>query len=95
MFEEAAREFSKDQSVQFETFILNNTSVFVKPGEVGRTNIGTHKIKLKDNHTIKDSPRRVPLFKRGILEEEVKRLEKNGLIKKSDSPFSAKTVHVK
>ena len=63
--------------------------------EVDRTTLGTHKIKLTDEKPIKDPQRRVPLFKRDILDNEVKRLEKEGFIEKSDSPWSAQTVLVK
>ena len=69
--------------------------MFARPGEVGRTSLGTHKIKLTDETPIKEPPRRVPLFKRHILEKEVSRLEKEGFIEKSDSPWSAQTVLVK
>ena len=65
-------------------------TVFARPGEVGRTSLGTHKIKLTDETPIKEPPRRVPLFKRHILEKEVSRLEKERFIEKSDSPWFLK-----
>ena len=86
---------SVNQKEEFRKFLIKNESVFAKHGEVGRTTLGTHKIKLMDETPIKDPPRRVPLFKRDILEKEVNRLEKDGFIEKSDSPWSAQTVLVK
>ena len=86
---------SVNQKEEFRKFFIKNESVFAKHGEVGRTTLGTHKIKLMDETPIKDPPRRVPLFKRDILEKEVNRLEKYGFIERSDSPWSAQTVLVK
>jgi hypothetical protein len=37
---------------------------FARPGEVGRTNMGTHKIKLLDDKPVRESPRRIPMYKR-------------------------------
>ena len=62
---------------------------------MGRTTLGTHKIKLNDKTPIKDPPQRVPLFKRDVLIKEVSRLEKAGFIERSDIPWSAQTVLVK
>ena len=86
---------SVNQKEEFRKFLIKNESVFAKHGEVGRTTLGTHKIKLMDETPIKDPPRRVPLFKRDILEKVVNRLEKDGFIERSDSPWSAQTVSVK
>ena len=62
---------------KFKDFILHHQDNFAKPGEVGRTNFGSHKIKLKYETLIKDAPRRISIFKREVLDEEVKRWKKN------------------
>lgn len=56
--------------------------------------MGTNKIKLKDERPIRERPRRIPIYKRQALEEEVKKLEEKGLIEKSNSPWSSQTVMV-
>ena len=94
-YTEGSQNLSTTQKEEFRNFLLKNQSVFAKPGEVGRTTLGTHKIKLTDETPIKDPPRRVPLFKRDILKNEVSRLEREGFIERSDSPWSAQTVLVK
>ena len=94
MFEQGCQNLSQEQTAKFKDFVLHHQGNFAKPGEVGRTNFGSHKIKLKDETPIKDAPRRIPIFKRDILDEEVKRLEEKGLIEKSNSPWSAQTVLV-
>ena len=94
-YTEGSQNLSMMQKEEFRKFLIKNQSVFAKPGEVGRTTLGTHKIKLTDETPIKDPPRRVPLFKRDILKNEVSRLEREGFIERSDSPWSAQTVLVK
>ena len=85
-YAEGSQNLSSTQKEEFRKFLIKNQSVFAKPGEVGRTTLGMHKIKLKDETPIKDPPRREPLFKRDILMKEVSRLEKEGFIERSDSP---------
>jgi hypothetical protein len=57
-----------------------NQGCFAQPGEVGRTNMGTHKIKLLDDKPVREPPRRIPMYKRQALEDEVKKLQDRGLI---------------
>ena len=93
-YKDGSQNLSPTQQVQFKNCLIKNQRVFARPGEYGRTSLGTHKITLTDETPIKEPPRRVPLFKRHILEKEVNRLEKEGFIEKSDSPWSAQTVLV-
>ena len=69
MFDQGCENLSGQQIVQFKNFVLLHQENFAKPGEVGRTNFGSHKIKLKDETLIKDPPRRIPIFKRDILDK--------------------------
>ena len=71
MFEQGCQNSSEEQIVQFKHFVLLHQENFAKPGEVGRTNFGSHKINLKDEAPNKYAPRRIPVFKRDILDEEV------------------------
>ena len=86
MFENGCKHLTQDQTEQFKEFVIQHHDNFVKPDEVGRTTFGSHKIKLTDNTPIKEAPRRIPLFKRDILDEEVRKLKEKGLIEKSISP---------
>jgi hypothetical protein len=58
-----------DQKEKFKNFLLKNQNCFAKPGEVGRTTLGTHNIKLKDETPVREPPRRIPMYKRHALEE--------------------------
>jgi DNA-binding HxlR family transcriptional regulator len=48
--------------------------------------MGTHKIKLLDDKPVREPPRRIPMYKRQALEDEVKKLQDRGLIERSSSP---------
>lgn len=84
-----------EEAELFKDLLARKQEAFVGPGEVGRCNLGKHHINLTDDTPIKDSPRRVPMYKRDEVQEQVKKLEEQGLIEKSDSPYSAQTVLVK
>lgn len=94
VFEKGCKHLNEKEKTELKKFLCLNEACFARPGEVGRTNMGTHKIQLKDDKPIREPPRRIPLYKRKALQEEVKKLEKNGLIEKSMSPWSSQTVMV-
>jgi hypothetical protein len=56
--------------------------------------MGTHKIKLLDDKPVREPPRRIPMYKRQALEDEVKNLQDRGLIERSSSPWSSQVVMV-
>lgn len=60
-----------------------------------RVRIGAHRIKLMDEEPFKEAPRREPIFEREILDAEILKLEKQGLVEKSNSPWSSQLVLVK
>lgn len=82
------------QKEKLEEFLISNQDCFARQGEVGRTNMGIHKIQLKDERPIREPSRRIPLYKRQALEDEIKQLEQKGLIEKSNSPWASQTVMV-
>lgn len=46
--------------------ILVSKISLARPGEVGRTNLGYHEIKLQDEKVIREPPRRVSIHKRSL-----------------------------
>jgi DNA-binding NtrC family response regulator len=56
--------------------------------------MGTHKIKLLDDKPVMEPPRRIPMYKRQALDDEVKKLQDRGLIERSSSPWSSQVVMV-
>ena len=94
VYEKGCEHLNEHQKEKLKKFVIKNQHCFARPGEVGRTNVGLHRIKLKDEKHVREPPRRVPLYKRQALEEEIKKLEDRGLIEKSTSPWSSQTVMV-
>ena len=95
MFKESSSELQGCNKDKFRDLLIRKQEAFAGPGQVGRCNLGKHRIVLTDDKPIKESPRRIPLYKRDVIEEQVKNLEQQGFIEKSDSPYSAQTVLVK
>ena len=56
--------------------------------------MGTHKIKLLNDKPVREPPRRIPMYKRQALEDEVKNLQDRGLIERSSSPWFSQVVMV-
>ena len=94
VFDKGCENLDDTQQRKLKLFLANNQGCFARPGEVGRTNMGVHRIRLKDEKPIREPPRRIPMYKRQALEEEIKNLEEKGLIEKSNSPWSSQTVMV-
>ena len=63
--------------------------------DLGKTSLAEHRIETGDNQPVKVPPRRVPIHKRGEVEDTVKRLSDQGLIEPSTSPWSSALVLVK
>ncbi|CAC5382509.1 unnamed protein product [Mytilus coruscus] len=95
MYQSGIQNLSNKEADEFKRVLLQNCSVFADPdGQTGPTLLGMHEIKLEKQIPIKEPPRRVPLFKRKIIKEEIEKLEKKGVIEKSCSPWSAPIVLV-
>ena len=94
MFERGCINLDQKQKERFRHFLSTNQGCFTRPGEVGRTNMGTHKIKLLDDKPVMEPPRRIPMYKRQALDDEVKKLQDRGLIERSSSPWSSQVVMV-
>ena len=85
---------SLEQAEQFQNTLLCWKSVFAGPNEVGRTDMGTHKIQLSDKTPIKEASQKIPWFKRDVIDAEEEKLETKGLIEKLDNPWSSLLVLV-
>ena len=64
-------------------------------GRLGRTKAGVHKIRVGDTAPIKLSPYRTSPVEDKIIEENVQQMLKDGVVEKSESPWSAPVVLVK
>ena len=95
MFQKGIEYLSDEEAKEFKGALIKYKYVFADPeGKPGQTMLGMHSIKLENETPIKEPPRRIPLFKRQVLEDEIKKLERKGIIEKSCSPWSAPIVLV-
>lgn len=95
VYKEACENLTEEQAAKFKDFLLARVDAFADPNKlVERATIGEHRIKLKEEIPFKEAVRRVPIFKREIMDKEIKKLEEQGLIEKSNSPWSAPIVLV-
>ena len=95
MYEMGTENLTESESVLFKELLIRYRDTFFDPtGEPGRTTLGMHNIKLKDDTPVKEPPRRVPLYKRQVIDEEIKKLEDKKFIEKSNSPWSSGLVLV-
>ena len=95
MYEQGCQNLSMEQAIEFKKFLLERKSVFADPkmpAELAR--IGEHRINLSDDRPFKEQVRRVPIFKRDILDAEIEKLSRQGLIEESNSPWSSPLVLV-
>lgn len=75
---------------EFKSVLRNNSSVFAKDEfDVGRVVDFEHRIDLKDDQPVACRPFIVPHKKTQIIDEEISRLLKCGIIKNSRSSFAA------
>jgi hypothetical protein len=90
IFNDACRNMTKEQSLKFKDFLLSRVVAFADPSKpVERYTIGEHRIKLKGEVPVKEPVRRVP-----IMDEELRKLEEQGMIERSYSPWSSSLVLV-
>ena len=70
--------------------------IFVGPdGKLGQTNIVEYEINILDAEPIKIPPRRIPIFKRQTVDEEIDKMLSENITEPSDSPWSAPICLIK
>lgn len=74
---------------------MNHKETFADPNKSAqRANLGEHCINLNNETPFKEPVRRVPIFKRDLLDAEIEKLKNQGLIEESTSPWSSPLVSV-
>lgn len=72
-----------EESNTFKKFLMEFKEAFADPTQpLERAKFGEHCINLKNESPIKEITRQVLIFKREKIDNEVKNLEKQGLIEK-------------
>ena len=87
---------TKDQRNRIAQLILEYKDIFVEPeGQLGSTSVIRHRIDTGNAAPIKQPLRRVPYKQHEIIETEVEKMKKAGVIEDSTSPWSSPVVLVK
>ena len=96
MIDGAAGSLSPRERTQLAELIREFRDVFLEPGgTLGRTSVVRHKIETGDARPIKQAVRRAPVHQQAMVEEEVDKMKKSGVIRESESPWSSPIVLVK
>jgi transposase InsO family protein len=66
----------------------------LKNADLGRTDLVEHEIDVGDNRPVRMAPRRIPLHKIDVVEKAIAEMEDKGVIRPSNSPWSAPIVIV-
>jgi hypothetical protein len=84
-----------DQLEQVWQLISTYHTVFsISDTDVGHTDLIEHRIVTTDDVPVKIPPRRLPIAKREVVQQEIDRWLKLGIIRESHSPYSAPVVLV-
>ena len=95
MVDLAAENLTKPELEKFSQLITKYQDVFTgADGRVGRTHLVEHSIDTGDARPTKQKHRRLPLAQVEKVDKELDRLEAEGLIETSNSPWSANLVVV-
>ncbi|MDY6929837.1 MAG: RNase H-like domain-containing protein [Pseudomonadota bacterium] len=87
--------FSPTDRLRLVEFLIRNSDVFAQSADdMGRTGWVKHPLKLHDKVPFKIPPRRLPVHKRPVVQEEVEKMLRRGVIEPCDGPWSSPIVLV-
>ena len=93
--ERSASHLTQQQRMKMEDTLQEFADVFSKgDADLGRTGLVKHRIDTGDARPIKHVPRRIPPARREEMQQAVKDMERQGLVERSDSPWSSAVVLV-
>ena len=96
LFNDATEFMVPEEAQSVRQLLLKYQHVFsAGPEDLGKTELVKHKINTGDNSPIKMAPRRIPLAKQADATRCLQEMKEQGIIKASNSPWSAPIVLVK
>ncbi len=86
---------TEDQRQRLQMMLAAYTEVFSQgPHDLGRTNRVYHEINTADHRPIKQAPRRLPYHRQVEVRKIIAEMERNGIIRPSESPWASPVVLV-
>ena len=90
LIESVSNKLSGGQISKFEKLLTDYQDIFVGPNVLLRsTNLTERCIETGDHQPIKLRPRRLPIAQRDVVQKELDKMEAQGLIECSDSPWAS------
>ena len=96
LLDNASTKLSQEEKHQLSNLLIQYQDIFMSPdGTLGHTDLVEHEIDTENCKPIKIPPRRIPMFKRDQVDEELDKMLTQGTVEPSDSPWSAPICLVK
>ena len=90
------RHVPQTDTEQLRTFLANNHDSFsLEEGEPGETSLVTMEIDTGDANPRKQPPRRMPFMVREEIAQQLRNMQRDGVIQPSNSPWSSPVVMVR
>ena len=84
------KKMKPDEKQDLTKLISQYQDIFMESqGKLGQTDITEHEIRTGSHTSIKIPPRRIPIFKRQLVDEELVKMLEEGTIEPSESSWSA------
>ena len=95
LYQESVTELNTEEAHSLAEFLVRNADVFAESAsDLGRTSLVQHVIDTGEALPIKQPPRRVPVHRKHLVQEEVGKMLSRGVIEPSDGPWSSPIVLV-
>ena len=96
LYQASCKDLNRDQRRHLACMLKNYQDVFAKDADdLGRTSAVQHEINTGSTRPIRQPPRRLPIYQRQVVREEIDKMLKRGVIEPSSSPWASPIVLVK
>lgn len=95
LFERDSENLDSSQKEMYAKVLRDYQDVFSEEVIAGNCDLIKHEIDVGNSHPIKQTPRRIPLHLSAEVEKEIKEMEKQDVIEKSQSPWLSPAVMVR
>ena len=96
LFDQSKTDLDDTQRQELECLLKEYYDVFMAPDDpLGSTNLVQHHIDTGDSDPIRQPPRRAPWHQKPVIESEIRKMLKEGVIEPADGPWASPIVLVR
>jgi hypothetical protein len=96
LFERSAIELPAAETARLATVLQEYEDIFMKPEEpLPGTNMTSHHIETGNAAPVRQAPCRIPIHQKPIVEEELQKMLKDGIVEPAEGPWASPIVLVK